>query len=259
MSVSPLLLVIVVLVVVLAGAINGVAGFGFALIGTLVLASVIDPATAVVFMILPILAVNAALTRELTGRQLRTCGRRFHPLLIAAFIGTIIGMVALEFVPEAPLRIALGLVAIGFVVSAQETVRIPGVNRAKEGCFVETRSSMVGVGGVSGVLFGGTNVGVQLVAYLRSCDLPHSLFVGVVAMVFLGLNGIRVLLAGALGLYPELAIFVLSIVAIAPAVVGVAIGRRLRSRVTAAWRRAIVLGLLSIIGVRLILAGTGIV
>jgi hypothetical protein len=35
----------------LAGAVNGLSGFGFALVGTMALATVVDPTTAGVFMI----------------------------------------------------------------------------------------------------------------------------------------------------------------------------------------------------------------
>ena len=114
---------------------------------------------------------------------------------------------------------------------------------------------MVGVGAVSGLLFGGTNVGVQLIAYIRSCDLSHGTFVGVVALVVLGLNAIRVGAAGALGLYPDTATVIGSVLAAVPAVIGVAIGRRLRDRVSERWRRTVVLGLLAVVGVRLIASG----
>jgi uncharacterized membrane protein YfcA len=117
---------------------------------------------------------------------------------------------------------------------------------------------MVGVGGVSGLLFGGTNVGVQLIAYLRSFDLSHGLFIGVVAMVFLGLNGIRVAIAGAFGLYPSTAVLAASVAAALPAVVGVSIGKRLRSAVGEHTRRIAVLGLLTVIGIRLVSGGLGI-
>jgi len=39
------------LVILVAGTTNGLAGFGFPLVGTMALATVIEPATAVVFMI----------------------------------------------------------------------------------------------------------------------------------------------------------------------------------------------------------------
>jgi len=255
---SPELAAGVVLVVVVAGAVNGLAGFGFALVGTMALATAIDPATAVVFMILPIFAVNLSLVRDLSVGELRTCGRRFAPLVAAALVGTVAGLVVLDRVPVGPLKVGLGLVSLAFVASAQQTVRVPGLDRAKEGCFVESTPAMVGVGAVSGLLFGGTNVGVQLIAYLRSCDLTHGVFVGVVAMVFLGLNGVRVAAAGALGLYPSLTVAVGSTLAAIPAVAGVAVGKQLRSSVGERQRRVAVLTLLTLIGFRLVVGGLGI-
>jgi uncharacterized membrane protein YfcA len=242
-----------------AGAVNGIAGFGFALVATMALATVVEPAVAVVFMILPILAVNVSLVGGLSGEDLRTCGRRFAPLLGSALVGTVLGMALIDIVPASPLRVALGVVSLGFVASAQPLLPVPGLDRAREGCFVETPLAMVGVGGVSGVLFGGTNVGVQLVAFLRSCDLSHSLFVGVVALIFLGLNAVRVGAAGVLGLYPSLAAVGLSVLAAAPAVVGVALGTRLRERLSAQLRDTLVLGLLTVIGLRLVTAGAGLI
>jgi uncharacterized membrane protein YfcA len=245
-------------VVLVAGAVNGLAGFGFALVGTMALASVLDPAVAVVFMILPVMAVNLSLARDLSTDQLRTCGRRFAPLVAAALVGAVAGMAVLQRLPQAPLKTGLGLVTLAFVVTAQRAVPVPGLAATRDRCFVETGPAMAGVGAVSGLLFGGTNVGVQVIAYLRSCDLSHGLFVGVVAMVFLGLNGVRVAAAGVLGLYPGLGVAGASAAAAVPAVAGVAVGKRLRLRASEARRRAVVLALLTAVGVRLLLAGTGI-
>lgn len=248
---------LLVLVVLIAGSINGIAGFGFALVGTMVLATIIDPATAVVFMIVPILSVNLSLVRDLSATELRTCGRRFGPLILAALVGTIVGMVVLEQIPAAPLRLGLGVLTLAFVASVQDAFEIPGLDLVKKGCFVETPLAMVGIGGLSGLVFGGTNVGVQLIAYLRSRDLSHGLFVGVVAMVFLGLNAIRVGAAALLGLYPSTTLAMLSVAAVVPAVAGVAGGKRLRERIDERQRRTVVFGLLTLIGVRLVLGGLG--
>jgi uncharacterized membrane protein YfcA len=114
---------------------------------------------------------------------------------------------------------------------------------------------MAGVGAASGLVFGGTNVGVQLIAYFRSCDLDHGTFVGVVAAAFLGLNAVRVAAAGALGLYPDAVVVAASLAATVPAVAGVVVGKRVRHRVSEPWRRRAVLALLTVIGVRLVLAG----
>lgn len=125
--------------------------------------------------------------------------------------------------------------------------------------LVETPLAMAGVGGISGILFGGTNVGVQLIAYIRSCDLSHGLFIGVVAMVFLGLNAIRVAAAALFGLYPSTTVAIASLVAAVPAVLGVAVGKRFRTSIDHRHRRLTVLGLLTLIGIRLVLGGLGIV
>lgn len=115
---TPTFLVGLTIVVLVAGTINGLAGFGFALVGTMALASVVDPATAVVFMILPILAVNLTLIGELSSGELRTCGRRFAPLLLSALVGTLIGLVLIDVLPADPLRLVLGIVSLGFVLTS---------------------------------------------------------------------------------------------------------------------------------------------
>jgi uncharacterized membrane protein YfcA len=255
---SPDLVATIVLVVGVAGAVNGVAGFGFAVVGTMVLASTLDPAAAVAFMIVPMFAVNVALVGELTREELRTCGTRFAPLLVAALVGTVAGMALLDRLPEAPVRVLLGFVSLGFVVTAQRAVPLPDLSRMSSRETAETPLAMAAVGAVSGVLFGATNVGVQLVAYVRSFNLSHGLFVGVVALVFVGINGLRVAAAGALGFYPNAPFALASVAAAVPAVGGVAVGKRLRDRVSERLRRGTVLGLLTVIGIRLVLGGAGV-
>jgi len=248
----------IAVVVAVAGAVNGVAGFGFAVVGTMVLAAALDPATAVAFMILPMFAVNVALVGDLTREELRSCGTRFAPLLVAALVGTVVGMALLDRIPGAPLRILLGFVSLGFVATNQRVLALPSLPVVSDPEIAETPLVMAVVGAVSGVLFGATNVGVQLVAFVRSFDLSHGLFVGVVALVFVGINGLRVGAAGALGLYPDLGLVLASVAAAVPAVAGVAVGKRLRERVSERLRRGVVLGLLTAIGVRLVLGGAGI-
>jgi uncharacterized membrane protein YfcA len=256
-TLSPTVATTIALVVLVAGAINGVAGFGFAVVGTMALATLVDPTTAVVFMIVPILSVNVSLVSDLSRTELRTCSARFWPLIAAALAGTVVGMAVLQRVPAAPLRVGLGVLTLGFVATAQRAVPAPiGIPFGGRGIGT-SRIGMVGVGGASGLLFGGTNVGVQLIAYLRSFDLSHGLFVGVVALVFLGLNGIRVAIAGAFGLYPSTAVAAASLAAVVPAAVGVAVGKRLRAIVGERPRRLVVLGLLTLVGVRLVAGGLG--
>jgi uncharacterized membrane protein YfcA len=247
-----MLTVAVVGAVLVAGVVTGVAGFGFALVGTAVLASFVAPQEAVALMILPMMAANASLVRELDREALTTCGRRFGPFLVAALVGTLVGMAMLDAAPERVLSLLLGVLTVGFVVVSQNVVAVPFADEARDRCFVESRPGMVGVGGVSGIVFGATNVGVQMVAYLRSCGLRRSVFVGVVGMVFLGINAARVGTAWLLNLYPE-GVFLVSVAATVPAVVGVSVGKRVRWRVSEAWQRRGVLGLLTVVGLRLVI------
>lgn len=116
---------VVTVVIFVAGATNGLAGFGFAVVGPMALATMINPATAVVFMIIPILAVNLSLVRNLSREELRTCSRRFGPLIGAALVGTVVGMAVLSSIPSGPLRVGLGLLTLGFVATAQRRIPLP--------------------------------------------------------------------------------------------------------------------------------------
>lgn len=244
-------------VLLLAGAVVGLAGFGFALVGTTLLATVIDPATAVVLMILPILGANVSLVRELDAESLRSCARRFWPFVAAAVVGTLAGMALLDRLPARPITLALGLLTLGYVALSQDRVPVPGAGTVERAGFTERPAAKVGLGLVSGLVFGATNVGVQVIAYLDSLSLDRSTFVGVVAMIFLGISTVRVGAAATLGLYGSTAMIAHSALAVGPGLVGVAVGRRLRPRIS---ERILTVGtrlLLSVIGVRLTAAGLG--
>jgi len=245
----------VLAVLLVAGAVSGVAGFGFALVGTMALATVVDPSTAVVLMIVPILATNVSLLGELDAADVRSCGRRFGPYVLA----TVAGMAALESIPADPLTVALGVATLAYVGTAQRTMSVPGLAGLQARCFVERPVVMVGLGAVSGLVFGATNVGVQVVAYVRSRGLDPGLFVGVLALVFVGVNAVRVGVGAVLGLYPSVGVFALSVGLAVPAIAGVLVGRRVRPRIGERSRRLGVLGLLAVVGVRLVLGGLGIV
>ncbi|MEM4782457.1 MAG: sulfite exporter TauE/SafE family protein [Halalkalicoccus sp.] len=255
LSLSISLLVFAVGVALVAGLVTGLAGFGFALVGTMALATALPPSTAVVVMLIPILAANLSLLGELDAASLRSCGRRFGSYVAAALGGTLIGMALIDRLPDAPLELALGVVTLGFVATAQRAVEIPGFDAVRGPEFGESTRAKIALGSVSGLLFGATNVGVQMVAYVRSRELSHGLFVGVIVLVFVGINAVRVGAAALFGLYSGVGVFALSVALAVVGVVGVSGGRRLRSRVPERERRWFVLALLSVIGVRLVTSG----
>jgi hypothetical protein len=243
-------------IVVLGGLVTGVNGFGYSVIGTGLMAIVLEPRVAVVVMILPILGANLSLVRELDREGLQTCAERFWPFVATALVGTVVGMSLLSRVPTRPLAFVLGLFVFGFLGFTQERYPLPG-----EGWVRANVSDTVGVkfalGLVSGLVFGATNVGVQVIAYLQSLDLDHRTFVGVVAMVFLGISSVRIVAAGLLGLYEGGGLLLLSAVAAVPGLVGVSVGKRLRPRLARTTRRVTMFGLLAFIGVRLLMRGAG--
>lgn len=256
-SLDPVTLFVALLAILIGGLVVGVNGFGFAAVGTGLLAAIIDSRTAVTVMILPVLAANISLVRELDRDGLSSCAHRFWPYVTAAAVGTVAGMLFLRELPKRPLALGLGGFVLLYVAMSQRVVPLPS-RSVRDRCFVESGPAKAALGAASGIVFGATNVGVQVVAYLRSCDLDHSTFVGVVAMIFLGVSTMRVLVAGILGLYAGGAL-VLSIGAVVPGLAGVALGKRIRARIPQRYGRGFVFGLLVLVGVRLGLRGLGVV
>jgi len=242
-------------VVFAGGLVTGVTGFGFAIVATASLASLFEPRTAVVVVIVPILAANVSLVRELDRTGLVSCVRRFWSFVAAATVGTVLGMIALSYVAAAPLSLALGLFTVGYAAAAQPWVRLPGESRFDDFCLVETHTRKGVLGAVSGAIFGASNVGVQVIAYLESLDLDHETFVGVVAMIFLGIGVVRVGAAWLLGLYDSTAVLGVSVAAALPGLLGVAVGKRFRTRIPPRVRDAVVYALLVVIGVKLAAGG----
>ena len=250
-------LALVFTVLFVGGLITGVTGFGFAIVATASLASLLDPQTAVVIVIIPILAANLSLVRELDRAGLRSCVLRFWSFVLPAAVGTVAGMVVLSRIPTAPLTLALGLFTLGYTLLAQPWVRLPGEARFDEFCIVETHARKGLLGVLSGGIFGASNVGVQVIAYLESLDLDRETFVGVVAMIFLGIGVIRVGTAWLFGLYDSTSLVAVSMAAALPGLVGVAVGKRFRTSIPPRVQHLVVYLLLSVIGVKLATDGLG--
>lgn len=251
MFLDPASLALVFVVVFVGGLVTGVTGFGYAIVATASLASLLDPQTAVVIVIIPILAANISLVNELDRDGLRSCTVRFWSFVLPAAIGTVAGMLALSRIPTAPLTLALGTFTLTYALVAQPWVRLPGERTVLDFCLAETHARKGVLGLFSGVIFGASNVGVQVVAYLESLDLDRETFVGVVAMIFLGIGLVRVLAAWVFGLYDSTAFVVVSIGAAIPGLLGVQAGKRFRPRIPPRVQNLVVYVLLAVIGVKL--------
>ena len=250
-------LALVVATVFFGGAIRGVAGFGYEIAGTAVLTTFLDPSEAVAVMIIPLLASSLSLVGELDTSELRPCVSRFWLYLLAAVFGTVLGMIALGAISVAPLKLSIGVVTLAYVASKQGILAVPGSARFKQVCFTEGTVAKSGLGFVSGVLFGATNISVQVVEYLDSLELDRSTFVGVLSMILVGLSSARVGFAWLLGLYGSVGLLAVSVVAAVPGIVGVSLGSEVRRRLPDRLCDFTGLFLLAAVGVWLVLVGAG--
>lgn len=258
MSLISTTVVAIGIIVFAGGLVKGIAGFGYAVVATALLATILDPGAAVVIMILPTLAANVVLLGELDRSKITACLGRFWPFLGTAVIGTAGGMLFLRSVSANWIALALGLLTTIYVVVKQPWVALPGEGAVTEWCVTDGYLSKATLGLVAGIVFGATNIAVQVVAYLDSLDLDHATFVGVLAMVLVGIAGLRVGLAAGLGLYTGGNTFMQSVLAIVPGLAGVSLGSRLRASIPESIQIVGVLSLLTVIGIRLTLAGLGI-
>jgi len=248
---------LVVATVFLGGAIRGVAGFGYEIAGTAVLTTFLDPSEAVAVMIIPLLVSSLSLVGELETSEPGPCVARFWIYLVAAVVGTALGMVALGAFRVAPLEFGMGVVTLAYVVSKQGFFSFPGTDRLKRVCFTERKASKAGLGFVSGLLFGATDVSVQVIEYLDSLELDRSTFVGVLSMILVGLSTARVAFAWILGLYGSSELLAVSVIAAVPGIVGVYLGLGACRRLPDSFCEFTGAFLLSVVGVWLLLVGAG--
>lgn len=185
MSVSQVVLLVIILTA--SGFVSGVSGFGYALVATPLCSMVISPGKAVILITL--CGMTPAVQNFLTFR--RDIDRAVAVrMTIASLIGMPLGLVVLETVGDAPLRLTIGAVTltIGFLLLIGVELR-----RAN-------RTSDVLLGFVSGVLntSTGTN-GPPIVINLRAHQLPISRFRGTISTMFVVAQAVAVVLFSARG------------------------------------------------------------
>jgi len=151
------------------------------------------------------------------------------------------------------------VVTLVYVASRQNAIEVPVLSHPRLAGTASGKPVGAVIGFFSGVVYGATNIAVQVVAYLDSLDLDRSTFIGVLALIVVGIAGLRLVLAWELDLYGTDELLAVSVVAAAPGLVGVGVGAFARRRLTERVLHLGVLVLLSVIGVRLVLDGAGFV
>ncbi|MFB6121466.1 MAG: sulfite exporter TauE/SafE family protein [Halobacteriaceae archaeon] len=255
-AIAPSLLLLAAAIVFAGGLVKGIAGFGYAIASTALLATIFAPSTAVVLMILPMLVANVTLLRELDREAFTECLARFWPYGVAAMVGTLLGMALLNVIPTTALTTGLGIFTLGYVAATQQRYELPGEQFVTEHCFEDGVVAKSALGFVSGLVFGVSNVAVQVVAYLDSLSLDRSTFVGVLAMILVGISGIRIGLAWGFGMYQSGSLLLYSAFVSIPGIAGVTTGKYMRQYIPDRCERGGVLVLLTVIGVRLLTRAT---
>lgn len=233
---------LLVTVFVLAGLVKGVTGMGLPTVAMGLLGSVLSPVAAASLLFVPTLVTN--LWQIFAGPPIGGIVRRLWPMLLAVVLATVAGAAWLVRADARWTGMALGGALIVYAVYAlvAPALRVPPP--------LERWLSPL-VGAASGLVTGATGVFVvPAVPYLQSLGMSRDQLVQALGLSFtvstISLTS-GLLLHGAFGM-PQLG---LSAVAIVPALAGMWLGQRIRSRISANAFRRCFLGFLLLLGVEL--------
>lgn len=197
----------------------------------------------------PAIATN--IFQIVEARKARVNYKDIAPILVGLVIGTTVGvLIAVSIDPQVMLGV-LGAVVLAFVAFSfiGKTPNIPERGRGPMG---------LGAGGATGVIGGMTGVfGPVLAIYTLSLGMSKEGFVwamGVLLLFSTVTLGVSYASFGALPVWVVIA----SIAAIVPSYAGVALGTRLRYRISQRIFRNVILSILAIIAVKHLASAFGI-
>ncbi|MDX1528361.1 MAG: TSUP family transporter, partial [Gammaproteobacteria bacterium] len=218
-------------------------GIGIPMVSIALLSLVISVPQAVTLLPVPILMANT--WQAFRGGRFRSSLRRFRLLIAALALGMIVGAMLLKHVDDRVLQAVIGLAVIVFSITSLSTptLRVPAVLERPLG---------TAAGAVGGVLGGMSSLfGPPILMFLVSLKLPKDEFVAVVGAIYL-LGGLFLLaaLAGVRVLGGQE--FLLSALAAPLLLAGMALGQRLRERISQeAFRKGLLITVM-LIGVSLL-------
>lgn len=225
-----------------AGLVKGVTGMGLPTVAMGLLGTAMPPATAAALLVIPSFVTNV--WQMLAGPALRPLLRRFWPLLLGVVTGTLASAAWLVSLDPVWSGFWLGVALIGYAGYAllAPPLAIPAGHE-------RWLSPVVGV--ITGVITGATGVFVMpAVPYLQALRLDKDTLVQA-----LGLSFTVSTMALAAGLLVHGALQIaqagVSALAVVPALIGMALGQRVRARISAARFRQCFLGFLVLLGLQL--------
>jgi len=227
----------------LAGIVKGATGLGYSSCALPFLVSAIGLQPAMALVLVPAMATNVSVA--FTAGHFRETATRFSGLYLAMVPGIAVGIGLLLCIDAHIAVKALGIIIIGY---AAMTLVKPTLSLRPAG----ERLLKIPTGFVNGVLTGLTGSQVMpLFPYMMALDLePNRLVQAInlsvmIASIFLAVGLITAgILTGPL--------FLVSLVAVLPALIGVEIGNRARNNIPVAQFRRLVLIVLMLTGVLLL-------
>lgn len=223
-------------VFVIAGAVKGLIGLGLPTIAIGLLALAMPPAEAASLLVLPSLVTNIL---QATGPAWRPLLRRLWPMLLMLLPGTLAGIGLLT--GGSPL--ALGLLGLALAVYGGWGLLAPPFRLSAKA----ERISAGPIGLAGGLITGATGVFVMpVVPWLGALGLPRDALVQGLGIVFLAATLALGLALAVQGSFTPLAAGQ-SLLALPPALAGLALGTWLRGRIPPAlFRRVFFAGLLAL-------------
>jgi hypothetical protein len=241
---------VVVAVAVLAGLVKGVAGFGYALIATPIVASLVpNDVTAVVVLAIPPWMINVFQVGETnTGLDYL---RREWALIALAVVGAVVGVFFLAEFQKGPfVPFLIALLLLGYVLF-QVATRFVTVEEA------HNPFALGSVGLLEGFLLAATNLGPLLPAYLHTFERDRERYVGGLSMVFTFVFSARIVQMAWVGLLTPYRLWLGCAIAVVT-IVGLLAGTALRRRGVDERRfDLVVTALLAVIAVNILRKTTG--
>lgn len=227
----------------LAGTVKGVTGMGLPTVAMALLGTAMSPSAAAALLVLPSLVTNT--WQLFCGQHLQAVVRRLWPMMLAIVGGTLAGVGLLAQVDARWSSMALGGALVSYALYA---LRVPAL-RVTAG--MEKWLSPL-VGAVTGVITGVTGVFVMpAVPWLQSLQIERDALVQA-----LGLSFTVSTLALAAGLWQQGAFagdaLRLSLLALPPALAGMWLGQKIRSRISPARFRQYLLVFLLLLGLQML-------
>ncbi len=236
---DPLTAVIIFAVFLLAGGVKGLVGFGLPTVSLGLLTVAFDLTTAMVLLLVPSFVTNV--WQAAVGGNGRAILARLWPFLVMATVTVWIGALVLARVGVAWLSALLGLLLVVYSVLNLAGVRIaltPGQ---------ETWAGPL-VGAVNGVVTGMTgSFVVPGVLYLQAIGLARDMLVQAMG-IFFTLSTVALALALRGNGVLDVSYGAWSAAALAPAALGMIVGRRIRGRLSEERFRQVLFIALSVLG-----------